>query len=166
MSKPFTLTKAFVPFYHGGMENTDSATAAPFEYDDPALWRLVPASVREIAKHIGRQGAIALCTAFRGENITIPSRENANPRGAAKFQRLADAIGEEAARQLCAEYGGTRLAVPTMSAAKSAARCRSIERFVAAKVAEGASQRDAINEAARVFEMTSRAIENNLVKVV
>lgn len=148
------------------MEKADPATTAPFDYDDPYLWRLVPYLVRDIADHIGRQGAVALCMAFRGERLSIPSWENANRQGAASFKRLADAIGKEAARKLCAEYGGEQISVPKLAAVHGVIRCRSIQRFVAGRVSEGLSQRAAINEAARLFESTSRAIELNLAKVV
>jgi hypothetical protein len=148
------------------MEKSATVTAAPFEYDDPALWRLVPGVVREMAEYIGRRAAVALCLALGGENFSIPVHENANANGAKNFQRLVEAIGRDATRQLCAAYGGVRLSVPKMSAVHQAVRCRSIERFVASKVAAGASQRAAINEAARAFNMTSRAVEKSLERVV
>lgn len=65
----------------------------------------------EVAEVIGRDAALALAFAFRGERLYVP-------KDPARSPRIAEAIGEEAANRFCNAFYGTTIPMPAREAVR------------------------------------------------
>lgn len=92
---------------------------------DPVMENLPP-SIREMAGHIGLQGALSIVQAYFGRTLKVPVSE----REGSTYRHLVEILGPDAAAIFLDVYRGERLGVPRCAAALRAARDNEIiERY-------------------------------------
>jgi hypothetical protein len=128
------------------------------------LEELLPASVRELAEHIGLDFALRVVEKLGGTTLDVPKGDI--PAGIARIEWLGEVLGEDVAAAFVRHYGGSRgFYIPRCQAAVAAMQDLSIQKRFDNLSEQGLSARTIVAMLAVEFSLTDKTIWRALTRV-
>jgi len=107
--------------------------------------------------YFGEEAAAIIAEKLGGLSIKIPTFQEGK-----EWDALVSAVGDELAARISDTFGGEKLYIPKEHEAQLAERNRQVRDFCRTLMLQGWQRQQAMNEAAKVFDLSDRHIRRIL----